>query len=96
MQYTLTGNIFSNCLEINNARFAAPKNSVPDSATVRVKLELTPYDKNDWREGYQLRGATSVINGKQIDWMTLLDDPWQLTDLVLDEMVEDDNARKYG
>jgi len=96
MQYTLTGSTFSSYLEINNVIFEAPEASVPDAATVHVRLDLKLLDKHDWREGFELRGATSVMNGKLIDWMELLDDPWPLADLALDEMVEDDNARRYG
>ena len=96
MQYTLEGSTFMSVLGINRTRFEAPENTVPDAATVKVRLNLEPYDKYDWREGFQLRGATSVMNGKLIDWMELLDDPWELADLAMDEMVEDDNARRYG
>ena len=96
MRHTLIGSTFDSYLEINNKRFEAPQNSVPDAATVRVHLDLQPHDKYNWREGFELKDADSAINGKLIDWMDLLDDPWDFADLALNEMVEDDNARRYG
>jgi hypothetical protein len=68
---------------------------IPSKANVEIALELEGYT-SDPRDGHILHSAKSVIDMIEVDWLDALDDPYQLLEIATDDLIEEDEARRYG